>query len=276
MRNNYTLTWKSNSNSRIKLILICLLLLFKTSMNYAQDISTRDWLITGSGMGLALGLELYGKSHFVPDTPRFSSPNSFDRYMRDRIWFGHDSQDVARSGSDILIYGVSMSSLFWGPVLSNNHELSLLINARVFAANSIMTNIVKMTAARERPYSHFQTRKSEGKKDNTSFYSGHSSVAFSQAVSNSMILSRNYPQHGTLIWSTLMGSAGLTALLRVGGDMHYFSDILVGAFSGSIVAWAITRSELKKYGQYEGEVRTTLSMQSSGSNFVIWLKIPLG
>jgi len=270
------MTWKCSLNSRVKIMLICCVLLFQTNLTYAQTISTRDWLISGSGLGVALGLELYGKPHLLPDSPRFSSPNSFDRYMREKLWFGQDRQDLARTGSDILIYGISMTSLLWGPALSNNRELSLFINTRVFAANSIMTNIVKLAAARERPYSHFQTRKSEGKKDYTSFYSGHSSVAFSQAVTNSMILSRNYPQHGTLIWSTLIGSAGVTALLRVGGDMHYFSDILIGALSGSFIAWSVTRKELKKFGQYETEVRTSLSMQRTGSNFVISLKIPLG
>lgn len=227
-------------------------------------------------MGLALGLELYGKSHFVPDAPRFSSPNSFDRYMRDKLWAGVNEQDRARAWSDRLIYGVSMSSLLWGPLLAEDRELALLINTRVFAANSIMTNIVKIVAARERPYSHFQTRESEGKKDYTSFYSGHSSVAFSQAVANSMILSRSYPQHGSLIWSTLMSTAGVTALLRVGGDMHYFSDILTGALSGSFIAWVVTRAELKKYGKYESEARTSLLMHGTGSNFVVSVKIPLG
>ena len=227
-------------------------------------------------MGLALGLELYGKSNFVPETPRFTSPNSFDRTMRDKIWAGVNKQDGARAWSDRLIYGVSMSSLVWGPWLAEDTDLAILINARVFALNSIATNIVKIAAARERPYSHFQTRVSEGNKDYTSFYSGHSSVAFSQAVTNSMILSRNYPQHASAIWSTLIGTAGVTALLRVGGDMHYFSDILTGAISGSLIGWLVTRSELKKYGKYESEVRTSWLLEGSGSNFIVSLKIPLG
>jgi membrane-associated phospholipid phosphatase len=225
---------------------------------------------------MALGLELYGKTHFVSDTPRFSSPNKFDVYMRDKIWVGLKHQDQARAWSDRLIYGVSMSSLLWGPLLAENPELALLINARVFAANSIMTNIVKIGASRERPYSHYQTRVSEGKTDYTSFYSGHSSVAFSQAVSNAMILSRSYPQHNSLIWSTFIGTAGVTAILRVRADMHYFSDILTGALSGSVIAWLLTRAELRKYDKYEKQPNTSLLMHGTGSNFVISIKIPLG
>lgn len=262
--------------SRIRILLIICFILLQTNRNYGQEISGRDWLISGSEIGIALGLELYGKAHFIPETPRFSSPNSIDRYMREQLWVGVNKQDGARTWSDRLIYGISLSSLLWGPVLAEDTELALLINAQVFATNSIMTNLVKIAAARERPYHHYGTRTSEGSKDFTSFYSGHSSVAFSQAVANSMILSRTYPQHESVIWSTLLGAAGLTAYLRVAGDMHYFTDILTGAISGSLIAWTITRSELKRFGIVDNQSGVVLQSQGNGSNFVISLKIPLG
>ncbi|MBT3631159.1 MAG: phosphatase PAP2 family protein [Candidatus Marinimicrobia bacterium] len=227
-------------------------------------------------MGLALGLELFGKSHFVPDIPRFSKPNSIDGYMRDKLWAGADKQDNARIWSDRLLYGVSMSSLVWGPVLAEDSNLSFLINARVFAANNIITNIVKITTARERPYHYYGTRVSEESRDFTSFYSGHSSVAFSQVVANAMILSRSYPNYKSTIWSTLMGAAALTAYLRVAGDMHYLSDILTGAIMGSIVAWSITNTELNRFENLDDGANTLLKYQGSGSNFMVSLKIPLG
>ncbi|MBT3254214.1 MAG: phosphatase PAP2 family protein [Candidatus Marinimicrobia bacterium] len=196
--------------------------------------------------------------------------------MRDKLWAGLNKQDGARTWSDRLIYGFSMSSLLWGPMLAEDKELALLINARVFAANSIMTSLVKIGAARERPYHYFGTRSSEGSKDFTSFFSGHSSVAFSQAVANSMILSRSYPQYESAIWSGLLGVAGLTAYLRVAGDMHYFTDILAGAITGSLIAWTVTRSELKRFGVDDNQNSITLQSRGNGSNFVISLKIPLG
>ena len=262
--------------SRIRILLILCVFLLQTTPNYGQGISTKDWLISGSGMGLALGLELYGKTHFVPETPRFSAPNSIDRYMRDKIWVGVNNQDGARAWSERLLYGVSLSSILWGPVLADDTELALLINARVFDVNSIMTNLVKIGAARERPYHHYGTRTAEGPTDFTSFFSGHSSVAFSQAVANSMILSRAYPQHDAAIWSTLLGMAGLTAYLRVAGDMHYFTDILTGAISGSLIAWTVTRSELKWFGADDKQNGVMARIQGNNSNFVISLKIPLG
>ncbi len=261
---------------RPKILIICLTLVLSFQCNLAQEISTRDWLVTGSGLGLTLAMELYAKDKLVPDTPRFSTPNSFDKSMREKLWFGLDGQENARTWSNILIYGVSVSSLIWGPLLAEDSKIAILINSRVFAANNLLTNFMKIGAARERPYSHFASRTSEGSSDYTSFYSGHSSVAFSQAVCNAMLLSRSYPGHETKIWSTLLGVAGVTAYLRIAGDMHYFSDVMVGAIMGSLVSWSITKRELKRFTNTKVDSQTLMGIQTRDSTFMVSLKIPLG
>ncbi|MCF7825827.1 MAG: phosphatase PAP2 family protein [Candidatus Marinimicrobia bacterium] len=260
----------------MRIFFTCLILFALVQPNHSQQISAKEWIVTGSELGLALGVELFGKPYLTPDEPRFSNPNSFDRLMRNKLWSGLENQDNARVWSDRLIYGVSMSSLVWGPLLANNTNEAILINARVFAANSLLTNIVKMSAARERPYHHFNTRPSEGSKDFTSFYSGHSSVAFSQAVANAMILSRSYPEHDSMIWSTLLSAAGLTAYLRIAGDMHYFSDVITGAAMGSLVALTVTRIELNRFDKANNDTSALFKYQGTGSNFMVSFKIPLG
>ncbi|MCF7824130.1 MAG: phosphatase PAP2 family protein [Candidatus Marinimicrobia bacterium] len=241
---------------------ICLGQNVKAQTNPTQ----RDWFIAGSGLGVAVGLELFGKDHLLPDRPRWINTNSVDGLMRGFIYKDVKRQELAERWSDRLLYGVSMSSLLWGPALADEHESAALINTEVFAVNSIITNLIKITTARERPYSHFGTTASRGTVDYASFVSGHSSVAFSQAVSNAIILSKYHPQNKELIWSSLLSIAGCTAYLRVAGDMHYFSDVTVGAALGSIIAWVITKNELKRF------------QDDSGSNidFTLSLKIPLG
>jgi len=248
----------------------------QTISGNAQELSRKDWLTTGTGLGLAMGLEVYGKSHFVPDEPRFSSPNSFDRFMRRKIWRGVDKQENARLWSDRLHYGMSMSSIVWGPVMAHDSKISLHINSRVFIANSILTNIVKIIAARERPYHHYGTREPEGVTDFTSYFSGHSSIAFSQVVTNAMILTRTYPEYDSMIWTTFLSAAGLTAYLRVAGDMHYFTDILTGAFVGSLIAWSITTYELNRFDKSNEGANAILGNSERRSNFILSLKIPLG
>lgn len=228
--------------------------------------SEQDFLLASAGMGVAIGLELFAKDHFMPSEPRLSDPNQLDLMLRSKLYLGTARQAQAELWSDRLIYGVSLSSLTWGPLLAKDTERAALINMEVFSINSVITNLIKVSVARERPYHYFKTRHSEGAKDFASFFSGHSSVAFSQAVTNAMILSQDFPKQEGMIWSSLLTLAGATAYLRVAGDMHYFSDIVVGAGVGSLIAWSITRYELERFGEDSG----------SDETFVISFKIPLG
>lgn len=254
-----------NRNS-IKIVMIYLVL-FSTIPMFGQTTpDNSDFLVAASGLGLAVGIELFAKDHFMPDQPRFSKPNSMDAEIRKQLYWGKQKQEIARIWSDRLIYGVSFSSLAWGPGFSSNPELSALINMEVFALNSIVTNIIKVGFARERPYHHYETRPARGAVDFASFFSGHSSVAFSQAVSNAIILSEDYPHHSVAIWSSLLSLASATAYFRVAGDMHYFSDVVVGAGVGIMIAWFITDYELDRFNKDS----------QPGVNFRLNLKIPLG
>jgi len=242
-------------------------MLFMNSTLRSQTVPAgQDFLLAASGMGVALGLELFAKEYLLPETPRFSEPNSFDRQMRDLLYLGPERQTAAARWSDGLAYGISLSSLVWGPLLAEAHQRAALINMEVFAVNSVLTNMTKIAVARERPYHHYSTAAARGPVDYASFYSGHSSLAFSQAVANAMILTQQYPDSKRLIWVSLLGSAGATAYLRVAGDMHYFSDIIMGAAVGSLIAWSITHHELERF---DDDPLSDLELMFS-------LKIPLG
>jgi membrane-associated phospholipid phosphatase len=234
---------------------------------YGQSVPTeKDFLVASAGVGIATWIELYAKEHYTPSTPRFGRPNSFDEKMRNILYLGPEKQSAAEKMSDKLIYSVSISSLIWAPLLTEEWERSLLINMEVFALNGIATNLTKILVGRERPYHHYGTRSSMGAKDNASFISGHSSVAFSQAVTNGILLSEAYPEQEALIWASLIAAASGTAYLRVAGDMHYFTDVLFGAGVGSLIAWTITQYELKRFEESD----------DTGTKFLIKMEIPLG
>ncbi len=230
------------------------------------ELNSHDFTLGATGLGLAVGVELFAKDRFLPSEPRFSTPNQLDITFRSKMLWEGEKQEQARIWSDRLIYGVSLSSLVWGPLLAADHELAALINMEVFAVNSLLTNLVKIGSGRERPYHYFHTRSPQGPVDFASFFSGHSSVAFSQAVTNGILLSEAYPDQEALIWTSLMTTAGITAYLRVAGDMHYFTDIVVGAGVGSLIAWSITQFEMKRFEQNP----------DSGALFRVTFKIPLG
>jgi len=253
-------------NLSLRVVLLIAIVFVSHEVNGQVIPSERDILLATTGLGVAVGVELFAKNHFLPKDARYSTPNHFDARMRELLYLGTARQDKAVIWSDRLIYGVSLSSLFWGPALVENHERAALINMEVFTINSLATNLTKIATARERPYSHYGTASARGPVDFASFFSGHSSVAFSQAVSNAMILSEHHPENKELIWSSLLSLAGITAYLRVAGDMHYFSDIIVGAGVGSFIAWSITHHELKRFN----------SINNPAVDFTFTLKIPLG
>ncbi len=258
-------------------IFILLVILFTARSIRADGPSQQEWLGTSTGLALAAGLEVLGKDRLVPDLPRWSTPNGLDARLREALWWG-SRQDQARRLSDVLIYGVSMSSLIWAPLLSQEQEKSLYINANVFLVNSLLSNLIKVTTARERPYRHFGSRASEGPRDYTSFISGHSSVAFSQAVANAMLLSKDHPDQEPLIFGSLLGLAGLTGYLRVAGDMHYASDVTAGAILGSAVGWAVTKYLTEKYEASESDAGDSILVRErSGIPKTLFsIRIPLG
>jgi len=274
----HPLTSQSRSLKTMILWVLILLLVNPASKSCAsQQPERNDYLFAAGGLGLAMGFELFLKDQLSPESPRFSTPNRLDSSIRNRLYWGSEKRELAENWSDRLLYGVSMSSLLWGPLASKERGVSALINMEVFSANNILTSVFKMSVGRERPYHHYGTRKSNGKSDFASFYSGHSSLAFSQAVSNAMILSLGYPEYKTLIWSSLLSAASLTAYFRVASDMHYFTDVVVGACAGSLLAWSITSLELRRFKLIGGNSdKIALSYGGSSSKFTFTLKIPLG
>ena len=245
---------------------LLILLLNSNDLSGQRKPTQSDFLPATLGFGVAAGLEVFGKSRLIPPEPRWSKPNRLDQTMRERIFWGTDGQNAAITWSDRLLYGISFSSLLWGPLLDDNRERSALVNYEVLTANALVTNFVKILAARERPYSYYSTMESRGADDFASFFSGHTSVAFSQAITNALMLSQSYPDREVLIWASLVGSAGLTAYFRVAGDQHYFTDVIAGAVVGSAIAWLITSYELDRFPGPEEQ----------SSNWTINLKIPLG
>lgn len=118
------------------------------------------------------------------------------------------------SGEDLLIYGEAMVS-------------SLTLNY-----------IVKKLARRGRPYthsSHPRVRKYwEGTGDpNLSFYSGHSTAAFTAAVAGSLLFRSEDENARASVWGFQLALAGATANLRVRAGKHYYTDVVVGAIIGT-------------------------------------------
>ena len=102
-----------------------------------------------------------------------------------------------------------------------------------------MTLALKYLARRTRPYVRYPAIDSRtvdiAKRDPYSFPSGHAALAFAQVVSWTLSHPRWYIAVPGYVW------ASSVALSRVWLGVHYPSDILAGAFIGTVLGWGVHR-----------------------------------
>jgi membrane-associated phospholipid phosphatase len=74
-----------------------------------------------------------------------------------------------------------------------------------------------------------------------SFYSGHTSAAFSLAVFTGIWFDNVYSgsSWSKWVWGGGLSAAALVGILRIAGGMHYPSDVLAGAAIGSLIGWIV-------------------------------------
>jgi membrane-associated phospholipid phosphatase len=113
------------------------------------------------------------------------------------------------------------------------------------AITAALVQVVKHRVNRPRPHAHYCQPGCgddlSGRDAQSSFFSGHTALAFSFAVSAGTIASmRSYPHAGWVLGSGLTMAAA-TGYLRIAADRHYFTDVLTGALVGSAVGWAVPR-----------------------------------
>lgn len=93
-------------------------------------------------------------------------------------------------------------------------RITTIVSVQVMSA--LLSDLVKLRSNRTRPNVH----------DKRSFYSGHTSAAFTSAGLVCMQTSEKKYCY------TALGMASLTGYLRMAGNWHWFSDVFVGATVG--------------------------------------------
>jgi membrane-associated phospholipid phosphatase len=99
----------------------------------------------------------------------------------------------------------------------------------------------KFLVGRQRPFVHYGVDPSRlgETDDNVSFYSGHTTLGFSMAVSAGMVAHQRGYKLEPVIWATGLTLATTTAYLRMAADKHYFTDVMTGAVTGTAIGIAV-------------------------------------
>lgn len=204
----------------------------------------RDGMITAGAGLLWLANELYLEAKLSPTECRWCDDNGFDRAVRDGlVW---DDRGRAATLSDIGAYLVApgaaigvtaavagLDGRFADNVLT---DTGLVLEATFVAA--AVTQLAKQLAGRQRPFVGDLTpeeRAADGNADEhyLSYYSGHTSFAFSLAAASGTVASLRGYRHAWAVWAIGMTTATATGYLRIAADKHYATDVLTGAAMGS-------------------------------------------
>ena len=231
---------------------VALLCLLGSSARAREDGLQYDWRVDGAVTAVAFvfwgGTQLL-ESSLAPADCRWCAPGSVDSSVRDALrWNDSSSANLASNLGAYLFVPLTSLGLLSLDTRSEGRLDELpgdaLVIAEAVALNGALTQTVKFAAGRERPFVHAlpAERKpltAHPADNNVSFYSSHTSFAFSLAVSTATVASMRHYRWARLIWGVGLVSAAAVGYLRIAADQHYFTDVLVGAAAGSAIGFAV-------------------------------------
>jgi len=232
-----------------------------------------EYVLTGVAGSAAL--VLYFGVHDA-ETPRGTGGILFDDYFRDALRLRAPAgRDLARTISDwtalsALSWAIAVDSLVV-PLARGSTELSgqmLLMDAEAFSVSTLITTMIFKTVARARP-SWAQCARDQ-KYDplcklhaTGSFPSGHTNTAFTAAglscAHHLHVALYGNPLADALACAGTLTLATATGTLRIVGDRHYTTDVLVGALIGFAVGYGMPT--LLHYGRVQNDSAASNSMQ---------------
>jgi membrane-associated phospholipid phosphatase len=215
----------------------------------------RDALITGVSGVLWIGTEALFKKDLAPRTCRWcdrapdgtDTLNAVDRWGTGITATTERGRARAARMSDIMGFGVMPLLAFGGqyalfsqsgaPPRYYAQDAVILLEAAALAA--VTNQAVKFAVGRERPFVHELPEDQKGltphpSDNNLSFYSGHTSLAFSLVTAAGTVSRLRGYRNTWLIWAVGLPAASSVGLLRMAAGKHYLTDVLVGAAAGSL------------------------------------------
>jgi len=203
-----------------------------------------DTVITADAMFVWLGTE-YGKATIAPRSCHWcDSPAPPDRWARNALLWSDPHAAILPSNLGALVVAPVTAAGLLALAAAHEQRLSnvgvdILLVAQATALAGTLNQLTKFAVARRRPFAAAglpdpDTRQGPG-DFNLSFYSGHTSLAFSLAASAGTVATLRRYRWARAIWIAggVIGAA--TAYLRIAADQHYLTDVLTGALMGTAV-----------------------------------------
>jgi membrane-associated phospholipid phosphatase len=215
-----------------------------------QSPPTRRHLELHAGIDLSLGVvyflsETALKPTLTADECRWCTPPPFDAAIRDALVWQHTNR--ANLISDFTGY-VAPAAIGLGALYvesRDRHDFVTFLDdslavVDVAIAVGIVNQATKFAVGRARPLAYYAPPdRMHDTDDNTSFFSGHTALAFGVTFAAGRVAERHGYRSAPWILGAGIAMSTVTAYLRMAADKHYMSDVLVGAAFGSAVGWVL-------------------------------------
>jgi membrane-associated phospholipid phosphatase len=193
--------------------------------------------ITASFGVAFLASETVLKNSLAASSCRWCEPPAFDRAVRNALVWGDTGRAHFLSSMDAYVVSPIVG---FGLLVASDHAASwsrviddTLPVAETVAISQVLTQIVKFSVSRQRPYAHFAAPgATPTNDDNLSFWSGHSALGFSITASAGLICHWRHYWTEPYVWTAGIALSLSTEYLRVAADKHYLSDVFIGGVVG--------------------------------------------
>ena len=240
---------KSNIKNYILYLFVWSLLLLSYSNLHCESPYKLDWtkdgIIIGAGIGLgAVSLILDNK--VKPLTiDEFNKLNKNDINGFDRFATGKYSEKLSTVSDYALGTAITSPIVF---ILSEKMREDWftigVMYGETMMFSGFLSYLAKGTAQRIRPYAYNNEVPTVWKLNSDikkSFFSGHTSIAFSSAVFLSAVYSDYFPNSDYIpyIWGGSLLLASGIGIMRIESGNHFPTDVIVGAIVGSASGYLI-------------------------------------
>ena len=205
----------------------------------------RDLFVTLTGATLWIVSEV-NKPTFAPAACRWCAVDPLDAAVRSALVWSPSRIGEADTAGNVVGFGVvpaSAAALILAAAAHDGHldqapaDVLVIAEAGVLAMD--LDQVTKFAVGRQRPFVHFHTGSGDPSDDDLSFFSGHTTAAFSLAVAGGTVATMRGYRLAPWVWAQGLALGVATGYLRIAADKHYFTDVLTGALVGSAVGFAV-------------------------------------
>ena len=228
---------------------------------------TSDWVIMGTATAITIA------SAIIPPLKKHVAGTlGIDDSVRNAIRFGTvEGRYVARDTSDVLLsleatwplFVDALITTWWYRASPDAAAEMALVDGQTLALTTAVQGVTNVLVSRERPYGQNcgspapeaqglpnASSDCDGNSRYRSFFSGHTAFSFMSAglicVHHEKLglYGGGWPDHLACVIAEV--GAATTGMMRVVGDMHYVSDVAVGAAVGTLFGVGIPMLHYRK------------------------------